>query len=197
MRTRMIGMLAAATAAAAVLAGPAVAGATTATAATAAAGHHLGGAAVHRHQVAEARQATRKFHSIATAKKDGYARFKDTSGIACIAMPPMGAMGIHYVNGTLVGAPAIQLRQPEALVYAPDHGHLRLAALEYIVLQSAWDKVHGTNAPRPRLYGHWFNVTHAPNRYGLPTFYSLHAWIWKPNPAGMFAMWNPSVHCPA
>src|SRR4029077_6528917 len=89
MRTRMIGMLAGATAAAAVLAGPAVAGATTA--AAAAAGHQLGGAAVRRHQVAIARQATRKFHSIATAKKDGDARFKDTSGMACIAMPPAGA----------------------------------------------------------------------------------------------------------
>ena len=79
---------------------------------------------------------------------------------------------------------------------APEHGHLRLAALEYVVLKSAWDKAHGKNAPRPRLYGHRFNITRAPNRYGLPAFYSLHAWIWKHNPAGMFVMWNPSVHCP-
>jgi hypothetical protein len=34
-------------------------------------------------------------------------------------------------------------------------------------------------------------VTTAPNRYGLPAFYSLHAWVWKPNPAGQYAMWNP------
>jgi hypothetical protein len=152
-------------------------------------------AAHHRSPVVRARQATRKFHSLATAKKAGYARFKDINGIACIAMPPMGAMGVHYVNGSLVGTPAVRLRHPEALVYAPVRGHLRLAALEYIVLKSAWDKVHGINAPRPRLYGHRFNITPAPNRYGLPTFYSLHAWIWKRNPAGMFAMWNPAVHC--
>jgi len=31
---------------------------------------------------------------------------------------------------------------------------------------------------------------------GSPAFYSLHAWIWKDNPAGMFSMWNPDVHCP-
>ena len=157
---------------------------------------HPVAAAHHRSPVVIARQATRKFHSLATAKKAGYARFKDKNGIACIAMPPMGAMGVHYVNGNLVGTPAVRLRHPEALVYAPARGHLRLAALEYIVLKSTWDKVHGINAPRPRRYGHRFNITPAPNRYGLPTFYSLHAWIWKHNPAGMFAMWNPAVHCP-
>jgi hypothetical protein len=157
---------------------------------------HPVAAAHHRPPVLIARQATRKFHSLATARRAGYARFKDKNGIACIAMPPMGAMGVHYVNGNLVGTPAVRLRHPEALVYAPAHGHLRLAALEYIVLKSAWDKAHGIHAPRPRLYGHRFNITPAPNRYGLPTFYSLHAWIWKRNPAGMFAMWNPAVHCP-
>ena len=26
--------------------------------------------------------------------------------------------------------------------------------------------------------------------------YILHAWIWKPNPAGMFENWNPDVSCP-
>ena len=45
------------------------------------------------------------------------------------------------------------------------------------------------------LFGHEFNFTDAPNRYGLPPFYSLHAWVWKDNPAGTFEMWNPSVHC--
>ena len=193
MRTRLIGMFAAATAATAALVVPVAAQATSATAMT---GQHRVAVARHGHQVVIARKATRKFHSIVTAKKDGYARFKDENGIACIAMPPMGAMGVHYVNGNLVGTPAILLRHPEALVYAPEHGHLRLAALEYIVLKSTWDKAHGKNAPRPRRYGHRFNITHAPNRYGLPTFYSLHAWIWKHNPAGMFAMWNPAVHCP-
>jgi hypothetical protein len=190
MRTRLIGMFAAATAA---LVLPVAAQAAGATAMTY---HRPVAAAHHRSSVVIARQATRKFHSLATAKKAGYARFKDKNGIACIAMPPMGAMGVHYVNGSLVGTPSVLLRHPEALVYAPEHGHLRLAALEYLVLKSAWDKAHGTNAPRPRLYGHRFNITRAPNRYGLPTFYSLHAWIWKHNPAGMFAMWNPSVHCP-
>jgi hypothetical protein len=45
------------------------------------------------------------------------------------------------------------------------------------------------------LFGQMFQLTDAPNRYGLPPFYSLHAWIWKDNPAGTFEMWNPNVHC--
>ena len=45
--------------------------------------------------------------------------------------------------------------------------------------------------PPPMLFGHEFNFTDAPNRYGLPPFYSLHAWIWKDNPAGTFADVEP------
>jgi hypothetical protein len=45
---------------------------------------------------------------------------------------------VHYVNGTLVGTPAALLRHPEALVYAPEHGHLRLAALEISACSGKW-----------------------------------------------------------
>jgi len=24
----------------------------------------------------------------------------------------------------------------------------------------------------------------------------MHAWVWKPNPAGIMADWNPRVSCP-
>jgi hypothetical protein len=30
----------------------------------------------------------------------------------------------------------------------------------------------------------------------MPVHYDLHAWVWKRNPAGTFAMWNPRVECP-
>jgi hypothetical protein len=139
------------------------------------------------------REATAKYHSPARATHHGYSRFSDTAGISCIAEPGMGAMGVHYVKGDLVADPAIVATRPEALVYRPDrHGRLHLAAVEYIVVKADWDATH---ASPPRLYGQPFNFTDAPNRYGLPPFYSLHAWVWKHNPAGMFAMWNPTVHC--
>jgi len=90
-----------------------------------------------------ARSATAKYHRIDVAKAAGYGRFVDANGIACIDMPGLGAMGIHYVNGSLVGNPAIEATQPEALVYEPEkNGQLRLVAAEYIVIKSAWDANH-------------------------------------------------------
>jgi hypothetical protein len=47
----------------------------------------------------------------------------------------------------------------------------------------------------PSLFGEPFEATGADNRYGLPPYYSLHAWIWKNNPSGMFKDWNPKVTC--
>jgi hypothetical protein len=155
---------------------------------------------------APAHSATAKYNSLNVAKKAGYSILADVAGITCIAEPQMGAMGVHYVNGDLVKNPSIDAKQPEALVYAPDsHGGLRLAALEYVVIKSDWEANQPkppslgvgspVSPPPPVLFGHEFNFTDAPNRYGLPPFYSLHAWIWKENPAGTFEMWNPSVHC--
>ena len=144
--------------------------------------------------LAKLRSATTKYHSLDRAIHDGYGLLTDTAGIACIAEPGMGAMGVHYVNGGLVADPAIVASKPEAMVYRRGvHGVLRLAAVEYVVTKAGWDATH--KAP-PRLFGHQFNFNKAPNRFGLPPFYSLHVWVWKHNPAGMFEMWNPNVHCP-
>lgn len=155
---------------------------------------------------APASSATAKYHSLNAAEKAGYSILADSAGITCIAEPQMGAMGVHYVKGDLVKNPAIDATHPEALVYSPDrHGRLHLAALEYVVIKSDWD----ANQPQPPslglaspvtpappiLFGQEFNFTDAPNRYGLPPFYSLHAWVWQDNPAGTFEMWNPRVHC--
>jgi hypothetical protein len=146
-----------------------------------------------RDDLRTARHATAAFHHIDTARTAGYGLLTDAAGIACIAEPGMGAMGIHYANSTLVGDPSIDAATPEALVYEPQaHGKLRLVALEYVVFKDAWDATH--SAP-PSLFGQTFNFTDSPNRFGLPAFYSLHAWVWKHNPAGMFAMWNPNVSC--
>ena len=150
-----------------------------------------------RQDITAARNATKDFQTPAQARKGGFTTLvRDKKGIACIAMPGMGAMGVHYLDGARLDG-KIQLRRPEALVYRfANNGHLRLAALEYLVLRTDWEKVHGKNAPRPTLYGHTFMRTPAGNRFGLPEYYSLHAWVWKHNPAGQFMMWNPRVYCP-
>jgi hypothetical protein len=147
------------------------------------------------HQVKVARSATHGFTHPGAAQKAGYGLLKDASGIACIAMKGMGGMGIHYANGALVDG-KIQIRHPEALVYRfTTNGHLRLAALEYLVTRQAWRVDHPTG--RPELFGHRFNFSPKGNRFGLPAFFSLHAWVWDTNPAGRFQMFNPTVHCPA
>jgi len=122
-----------------------------------------------RSDVHAARAATRHFQTPTTAKRHGFDTLvRDKNGIACIAMPGMGAMGVHYLNAPRLDG-KIALRRPEALVYRfANNGHLRLAALEYLVLRADWEKVHGKNAPRPRLFGHMFNRTLAGNRFGLP-----------------------------
>lgn len=145
------------------------------------------------HDLAALRSATAAFHSIAAAEQHGYALLTDVQGIACIDMPGMGGMGVHWANSGLVADPAIDAQHPEALVYAPSrNGTLRLAAIEYVVVKAAWDAKH--SAP-PRLFGHVFNLTESPNRFGLPAYYSLHVWAWQHNPAGTFEMFNPRVSC--
>jgi hypothetical protein len=140
-----------------------------------------------------ARAATAAFRDIAVAKAAGYGLLVDAKEIACIDNLPAGGMGIHYVNGDLVGDAKVNARTPEALVYEPMRdGSLRLVALEYVVFQANWDAKHRS---APKLFGQRFELIGADNRYGLDPFYELHVWIWKHNPSGMFEDWNPRVSC--
>jgi hypothetical protein len=140
-----------------------------------------------------AKESTKQFRELEVAQTAGYALVVDAQGIACIAEPGVGAMGVHYGNGTLIGDSELDPTKPEALVYEPRrNGRLKLVALEYLVFQPAWDVAH--DGP-PRLFGQTFMLTPSPNRFGIPAYYSLHAWIYKHNPAGTFAMWNPRVRC--
>jgi hypothetical protein len=144
-------------------------------------------------QIIQAFFGTFRYHNIEVAKAAGYAEFRDAAQIACIEHHELGAMGIHYVNGALLDAQLIPAR-PEALVYEPrPNGRLRLVALEYIVFKSAWEAAGHTGPPT--LFGRQFDFTPEPNRYGIPPFYSLHLWIWKFNPSGLFAPYNPRVSC--
>jgi hypothetical protein len=152
----------------------------------------LAGGGNERSAAAEAASATAVFHDVERAKNAGYGELRDAAGIACISKPGVGTMGIHYVNGGLLDG-TIDPRHPEALVYEPEaNGKLKLSALEYIVFQAAWDP---TNAQPPSLFGRQFDFTPSPNRYGIPAFYSLHAWIWNPNSAGVLEPYNPNAHC--
>ena len=50
------------------------------------------------HKLAALRRATAVYHSIAAAEQHGYALLTDAQGIACIDMPGMGGMGVHWAN---------------------------------------------------------------------------------------------------
>jgi len=144
--------------------------------------------------LAAARAGTAPLHSNAAAQSAGYGLLVDAAGIACIDNPA-GGMGIHYVNGALVGDDKVNAATPELVVYEPtENGRLRLVAAEYVVFQAAWDAKHDS---APELFGQEFELVEAGNRYGLPPFYELHAWLWKHNPAGFFDDWNPRVSCDA
>jgi hypothetical protein len=138
-----------------------------------------------------AKSSTAGFHDVDKAIEAGYSvRVFDLAGIDCIAQPGKGAMGVHMLNPSLLNS-TIDAEHPELLVYEPrNDGTLKLVALEYLVLKDAW---HG--ASKPALFGQDFDEIAAGNRYGLPAFYALHAWIWKPNPSGMLYAWNPRVDC--
>jgi hypothetical protein len=138
-----------------------------------------------------AKSATAGFHDLDKAMEAGYTvRVADLSGATCITQPGQGTMGVHMLNPALLDS-TIDADAPELLVYEPrSDGHLMLVALEYLVFKDAWA---GTEPPS--LFGREFDLIGSPNRYGLPPFYALHAWIWKHNHTGTFAMWNPNVEC--
>jgi hypothetical protein len=70
---------------------------------------------------------------------------------ALIDMPGMRAMGVHYVNGSLVGDGKVDALTPEATVHETGRaGRLHLVAVEYVVIQQAWDATH---ARPPALFG--------------------------------------------
>ncbi|OKL38704.1 hypothetical protein [Pontibacter flavimaris] len=137
--------------------------------------------------LAEIRRATARYHRVEAAEADGYVLSSE-----CVASPA-GGMGHHFVKGPLVDG-VVEPTMPEALVYEPQsNGRLRLVAVEYIVVAAAWDATHDS----PPMLGSVVFDDHRPEGSGGPPFphYQLHAWIWKHNPAGMHAPFNPNVNC--
>src|SRR5947207_11521781 len=70
------------------------------------------------------RDATRQFINVNAARAANYQPF-----LGCITGPDHGAMGVHYVNGDLVGDGQIDASHPEALIYEPSADGLRLVGV--------------------------------------------------------------------
>jgi hypothetical protein len=149
--------------------------------------------------LSDARAATAQFHEIDAARAAGYTvEVADLNNVTCIddSVGHTGGMGIHFLNPNLLDA-NVDESTPELVIYEPTkNGGMRLVAVEYLVVKSVWDAAHGgPGAAAPTLFGQSMELVPAGNRYGLPDFYELHAWIWKNNPLGMHNDWNPDVTC--
>ena len=129
------------------------------------------------------RGAVAQFHNIDAAIQAQYSQLT-----GCMVDPGgAGGMGFHYANSNAFDG-VIDPVEPKALLYEPDsNGQLRLVAVEFIVPYT----IAPREGPAPRLFGQDF--LHNDDFQ----IWMLHAWIWKNNPSGMFASWNPNVNCDA
>ena len=161
------------------------------------------------------KEATSKYASLQAAQQDGYGL---PPGSGCVGTPA-GAMGVHYVNMSLIGinpqAPVgpdgrvtgsdgkIELLRPEVLLFLPKAGggQPEFVGVEYQVFESAWKAAGNTAAPK--LMGVEFALvkdnpaTPFDEAHGFAPYYALHVWSERENPAGLTAPFNPTLSCPS
>jgi hypothetical protein len=136
--------------------------------------------------LASLRQAVSGLHELSAAQKAGYtvAVGHPTDGHTCLS-DVSGAMGVHYLNSTLVDSTVV-VTKPQLMIYEPQRdGSTKFVGVEYIIPF----KIRSATRQPPVLFGQSFQKDE--------TFqlWALHAWIGRSNPSGMFAMWNPEVSC--
>ena len=124
----------------------------------------------------DVRAATAKYQDVARANADGFVQSSP-----CISDPGgSGFMGYHYVNTARLDG-TLDAAEPEVLIYNEEaNGRMRLVAVEYIVIglhQATFPGGVGMHAGP------------------FPGTQALHAWVWKHNPSGVFADFNPNAHC--
>lgn len=135
--------------------------------------------------LAAARRATASYHRVDRAVADGWG---DPVISPCVSVPELGGMGHHYVNLALMDG-ALDPAAPEALLYEPtQNGQFRLVGVEYIVPFGVEPR-EADGGTAPELFGETFTESDGANGW------ALHVWIWRHNPAGMFADFNPNVSC--
>jgi hypothetical protein len=134
------------------------------------------------------RAGTKQYIDVNVATAAGYGPF-----LGCVTGNDHGAMGVHYVNGTLLGNLTLDPAQPQALIYEPSNGKMRLVGVEFILDSASW--LAANNNTPPVLDGQVFTFVDAPNRFNIPSFFELHVWAWRENPQGAFVDWNNQVTC--
>jgi len=130
----------------------------------------LPSAAAGQSDLAALRNATARFHDLAATSASGRVDLN-----LCVDQ-----MGQHFANPETFFDGKLDPVDPEAMVYADDGtGHLRLVAVEWVSDQP------GDVMGIPLHFNPAVNL------------WVLHAWVWAPNPSGMFADMNPRIgNCP-
>lgn len=123
-------------------------------------------------ELAQARNATAKYHDFDRAVDEGY------EFLACVP-----GEGFEYVNWSLVDS-TFDIEHPEALHYIPQGNGMRLVGVEYVV-----PVAFSITAPEGFTGDddEWEFMAE-----GLP-IWALRTSLWLPNPEGMFAEHNPNV----
>ncbi len=152
-------------------------------------------------ELAAARRATAMYHDVDEALADGYVQLSGH-------VPGMGA---HFANlGLLDGT--FSLTHPEILLYSLAEGNRpKLVAVEYVVVgplpeglagaSDVWE-IHLASChyadgyeevqPAPVLCPPT-SPGGAPLALWHPDLWTLHTWIWRGNPDGIFEPFNPNV----
>jgi hypothetical protein len=165
--------------------------------------------------LADVRTATERFRDVRVALADGYIRdpFDLCETAEMMGKPAaLGAMGVHYFRPDLMGVKAppnprvngegvhTDFRRPAILIYEPQaDGSLELVAVENLVFQAAWHG-SGQTAP-PSFHGVVYDAmaddpaTAVDEAHMFTPHYDRHVWIYRDNPNGVFAPFNPRVSC--
>lgn len=131
--------------------------------------------------VEQLRESLAPFASLSMAKSAGYS----TAITDCMSNGDVGAMGIHFGKPALIDG-TVEGLHPEVLIYEPGtNGEMSLVGVEFIIPFAVLPKT----SPAPVLFGQKFLADDA---FGL---WGLHVWTHRTNPSGLFAPWNPRVHC--
>ena len=128
--------------------------------------------------LATLRSLTEPYRSFDAGKAAGY----DAPFMGCFANDS-GAMGIHYQNTGIDLTDTPTVSKPPFLMYEPlQDGTMQLVGVEYVKAAPSTD-------PAPTLFEQSFTYN-----TGLQVW-ALHVWLWKSNPSGLYANWNPTVSC--
>lgn len=163
----------------------------------------------------EVRRATERFQDVEVALEEGYVRdpFDLCDTAEMLGQPAeLGAMGVHYVRPDLLGISGppdprvggtgthVDFLSPAILIYEPqEDGSLELVAVENLVFADAWEAAGNSEPPSfrgvPYDYMEDDPETSADEAHHFEPHHDRHVWLYRENPNGVFAQFNPNVTC--